>query len=131
MGTSQDPAQVTKAPRLKKQHGVVDWTRSAGQIHNQIRALKPWPGTFTFWKRPNGESLRLVLDEASVVPLNSQSPCNAGQVVVSDGKQLVVATGSGGLSIMAIAPAGKRHMRVEEFLRGYRIREGDILGGGA
>ncbi len=128
IGTPQDQSQVTKAPRLKKQDGIVDWSKSAEQIRDQIRALKPWPGTFTFWKRANGESLRLVLDEASVVPVNNPAAQHAGQVLLSDGKRLVVGTGSSGLSITAIAPAGKRHMRVEEFLRGYRIREGEILG---
>jgi methionyl-tRNA formyltransferase len=38
-----------------------------------------------------------------------------------------VAAGEGALSITKIAPAGKRHMTVEEFLRGYRIQEGDLL----
>jgi methionyl-tRNA formyltransferase len=128
IGTSQDPAKATKAPRLKKQHGAVDWSRSAEQIRNQIRALKPWPGTFTFWKRASGEPLRLVIDEVSVVPLDEQAPRVPGQVLVSDGKQLIVATGDGGLSIAAIAPAGKRHMSASEFLRGYRIREGEMLG---
>jgi methionyl-tRNA formyltransferase len=131
IGTSQDSAKATKAPRLKKHHGAVDWTRSAEQIRNQVRALKPWPGTFTFWKRPSGETLRLVIDDVSFVDLADQRLHVPGQVVVSDGRQLVVATGDGGLSIAAIAPAGKRHMSVAEFLRGYRIREGDMLTGGA
>jgi methionyl-tRNA formyltransferase len=129
IGTMQDPAKATKAPRLKKQNGAVDWSRSAEQIRNQVRALKPWPGTFTFWKRANGESLRLVLDDVNVAPLNDPAPHVPGQTVVSDGRQLVVATGAGGLSIAAIAPAGKRHMSVAEFLRGYRVREGDVFGG--
>lgn len=131
IGTPQDPARATKAPRLKKHHGAVDWMRSAEQIRNQVRALKPWPGTFTLWKRPTSEPLRLMIDEANVVPLDDQPPRVPGEVVVSDGKQLIVATGKNGLSIVAIGPAGKRHMSVAEFLRGYRIREGDMLAGGA
>src|SRR5262245_22088347 len=131
IGTPQDPAKATKAPRLKKHHGAVDWARSAEQIRNQIRALKPWPGTFTFWKRPSAELMRLTIDDANVVSLDDQTPHIPGQVVVSDGKQLIVATGKNELSIAAIAPAGKRHMSVAEFLRGYRIREGEMLTGGA
>jgi methionyl-tRNA formyltransferase len=147
IGTPQDPALATKAPRLKKEHGAVDWTRTAEQIRNQVRALKPWPGTFTFWRRTGHEPLRIVIDNVSVFGLGiragarvaglespvaanptGQSRYTAGQVVVSDGKQLIVATGEGGLAIAAIAPAGKRHMTVEEFLRGYRVREGDMFG---
>jgi methionyl-tRNA formyltransferase len=51
-----------------------------------------------------------------------------GEVLVSDGKQLIVAKGEGALSLLAVAPAGKRHMAIDEFLRGYRVREGDRLG---
>ena len=106
----------------------MNWSRPAEQIRNQVRALKPWPGTFTFWRRPGHEPLRLVLDDVSVMKLDEGLSRAAGEVVVSDGKQLIVATGDGGLSIAAIAPAGKRHMSVGEFVRGYRIREGDVLG---
>jgi methionyl-tRNA formyltransferase len=149
LGTWQDPSQVTKAPRLKKAHGAVDWTKSAEQIRNQVRALKPWPGTFTFWRRPGHEPLRIVIDRVSVLGLGIRAAARVaelqeargewhepsgivsygpGQIVVSDGKQLIVATGDGGLAIAAIAPAGKRHMTVAEFLRGYPVREGDVLG---
>jgi methionyl-tRNA formyltransferase len=147
LGTPQDPSQATKAPRLTKEHGEVDWRRSAEHIRNQVRALKPWPGTYTFWQRPGREPLRIVIDNVSVLGLGIRAAARVahlesgpdasscrdagfrpGQVVVSDGKQLIVATDEGGLGIAAIAPAGKRHMTVAEFLRGYRIREGDILG---
>lgn len=138
IGDRQDTTLVSKAPRLKKEHGAVDWSRSAEEIRNQVRALKPWPGTFTFWRRPGHEALRIVIDRVSVLGLGVRAAAlagadetlhyQAGEVVVSDGKQLIVATGSGGLAIAAIAPAGKRHMSVEEFLRGYRVREGDVLG---
>jgi methionyl-tRNA formyltransferase len=136
IGERQDISLATKAPRLKKEHGAVDWSRSAEQIRNQVRALTPWPGTFTFWRRPGHEPLRIVIDQVSVLGLGVRAGARLagegyapGEVVVSDGKQLIVATGEGGLGIAAIAPAGKRHMTVEEFLRGYRIREGEVLGG--
>ena len=135
IGTPQDKSLATKAPRLKKEHGAVAWSRTAEQIRNQVRALKPWPGTFTFWRRAGHEPLRIVIDNVSVLGLGIRAAARVagegyapGEVVVSDGKQLIVATGEGGLAIAAIAPAGKRHMTVAEFLRGYRIRERDVLG---
>ena len=144
IGAPQDPSQATKAPRLKKEHGEVDWSRTAEEIRNKVRALKPWPGTFTFWRRPGHEPLRIVIDNVSVLGLGARAAVRIaeleasgagatplhvpGEVVVSDGKQLLVATGEGGLGIAAIAPAGKRHMTVAEFLRGYRVKEGDVLG---
>src|SRR5262249_48677515 len=47
-GLSQDPSQVTKAPKLKKEHGLIDWSREAEQVCNQIRAMQPWPTAYTF-----------------------------------------------------------------------------------
>jgi methionyl-tRNA formyltransferase len=146
VGTPQQPQQASKAPRLKKEHGLIDWSRLAEQIRNQVRALKPWPGTYTFWRRPGHEPLRIVIDRVSVLALGIRAaarvaelesggqgaadvrPYQPGEVVVADKHQLIVATGEGGLSIAAVAPAGKRHMTVEEFLRGYHLREGDVLG---
>ena len=93
-----------------------------------MRALKPWPGTYTFWNRPGHEPLRLLIDNVSVAEGRDIAQSAPGQVIVSDGSQLIVATGQTCLVIHAIAPAGKRHMTVEEFLRGYRLRSGDLLG---
>ena len=135
IGELQDRARASKAPRLKKEHGAVDWSRTAEQIRNQVRALKPWPGTYTFWRRAGHDPLRIIIDGVSVLALGIRAAAKVGaegfspgEVVVSDGKQLIVATGEGGLGISLIAPAGKRHMTVAEFLRGYRIREGEVLG---
>ncbi|MBW8885996.1 MAG: methionyl-tRNA formyltransferase, partial [Planctomycetia bacterium] len=69
IGTLQDPSQMTKAPRLKKENGAVDWSRTAEQIRNQVRAFKPWPGTYTFWRRPGHEPLRILIDNVSIVAL--------------------------------------------------------------
>jgi methionyl-tRNA formyltransferase len=128
LGRPQDPALATKAPRLKKEHGSIDWTRSSEQIRNQVRALKPWPTTYTFWRRGQGEPMRLVIDRAAAVEAPAGNPAAPGCVVVSDGRRLVVATGSGWLEILALQPAGKRHMTAEEFLRGYPLRVGECLG---
>ncbi len=42
-GVKQDKSQVTKAPKLTKEHGLIDWTRTAEQVCNHIRAMQPWP----------------------------------------------------------------------------------------
>ncbi|MEM8680647.1 MAG: methionyl-tRNA formyltransferase, partial [Planctomycetota bacterium] len=51
LGEIQRQAEATKAPRLKKSDGLLDWSRSAHQLDSQIRAMKPWPGTFSFLPR--------------------------------------------------------------------------------
>jgi len=131
IGAWQDASQVSKAPRLNKADGAVDWTQPARSIANRVRALKPWPGTYTQWQRPSGEPLRLILDRVSVVEDAEASAAGAtpGQIVVADGERLLVATGAGLLSLDIVQPAGKRAMLVSEFLRGYPLKAGQHLGG--
>jgi methionyl-tRNA formyltransferase len=50
-GIKQDKAQATKAPKLTKEHGLIDWSRPARDVCNQIRAMQPWPTAYTFWHR--------------------------------------------------------------------------------
>jgi methionyl-tRNA formyltransferase len=132
LGEKQDPAQISKAPRLSKADGAVDWTKSARDIGNQLRALKPWPGTYTQWLRTAGEPLRLILEKVSIADaaaIGDNRPAGApGEIVVSDGRRLIVATGDGLLSLDSVQPAGKRAMLVDEFLRGYPLRAGQRLG---
>ena len=124
LGKPQDSALATKAPRLTKQDGAVDWSKSAEQIRNQVRALKPWPGTYTHWLRGAGEPLRLILDQVRSVEGHSQP----GQVLISDSQRLVIAAGEGAVDVQRLQPACKRVMDASEFLRGYPVQVGDRFG---
>ena len=141
----QDPALATKAPRLKKSHGAVDWTRPAAAIKNQVRAMEPWPRAYTFWHRPKGTPLRLILGPVSVVELG-RAPTEGGYraklgterslvpggppgtVLEAEQRRLLVAAGAGAVGLQSIQPAGKRLMDVAEFLRGYPVRPGERFG---
>ena len=46
----QDHAQATYAPLMKKEDGRIQWSKSAREIHNQVRGMNPWPGCFTFFR---------------------------------------------------------------------------------
>lgn len=127
LGTPQDPAQVTKARRLRKTDAAVNWTRTAAQIARQVRAFQPWPGTFVLWARGQGEPLRLVLNQVAALP-SSETTAEPGTVVQSDGHSLQIATGRGLLAIEKIQPAGKRSLEIAEFLRGYPLAVGTRLG---
>jgi methionyl-tRNA formyltransferase len=122
----QDETLATPAPRLTKASGLIDWSRTAVQLANQVRAFQPWPASFTFWQRGAGEPLRLIVDRAR--PLDAPSDAAAGTVVTSRGNQLEIATGGGLLSIEAIQPAGKRVFTVPEFLNGYPLLPSVRLG---
>lgn len=127
LGMPQNADCATKAPRLAKSDGQVDWSRSAEQIRNQVRALKPWPGTFTTWQHGK-KAMRLILDRVSVAAPEG-TPAAPGKVVSTEDGRLLIGTGDGLLSLDRIQPAGKRAMRAEEFLRGHRVGPGEILCG--
>jgi methionyl-tRNA formyltransferase len=124
LGEPQDPALVTRARRLNKSDGVLRWSRTARQLHNQIRAFDPWPGTWGELLRGDGSQLRLLIRKAEVVPgdRDSQLP---GTLRDLTPHQLVVQTGSGGLSLLEVQPVGKKAQPIAEFLRGYRITTAD------
>ena len=125
IGTPQDRKQASRAPRLKKQDGLVDWSQTAEQIFNQVRAFQPWPGSFSQWQGEQREPLRVILHQVACVESSGGQP---GEVVVADPGQLVVQTGQGGLQILSLQPAGKRKMEAEAFLRGYQPQTGDRFG---
>jgi methionyl-tRNA formyltransferase len=136
----QDPALASKARRLKKTDGQIDWSRPAQAIKNQIRALEPWPKTYTYWHRREGQPVRLILGPVKVIdaprseylaPGDSPGASDAqtpGTVLEADADRLIVAAGSGALMLQGVQPAGKRMMSIDEFLRGYRVRPGDRFG---
>ena len=127
LGNIQDDRRATKAPRLKKHDGWVDWNASAEQVANQVRAFKPWPGTFTEWQRSQG-NLRILLEDVCVAD-ERPAPAPPGTVADADDQAISVACGSGVLQIQRLQPAGKRVQSAAEFQRGYPLHPGDQFGG--
>ena len=127
VGIPQDDAAASRAPRLKKCDGQVNWMRTSQQIKNQIRAMQPWPKTYTHWRRSGKEPLRLILDQVGVAEGPHQA-VHPGGVVHSDRAQLVIATGDGAISLQSIQLAGKRPMPIAEFLRGHPVDPDDQFG---
>jgi methionyl-tRNA formyltransferase len=129
-GLKQDPAQVTKAPKLTKEHGLIDWSRPADEICNHVRAMQPWPTAYTWWHRPGQQSLRLIIGRARPrLAGEAEQSLVPGQIVVpGDPHVLGVAAGEGVVEVLELQPAGKRRMAAEEFLRGRRPQPGDRLG---
>jgi methionyl-tRNA formyltransferase len=119
----QDRSQASKAPRLEKEHGVIDWSQPALAIKNQVRALDPWPRAYTQWNRGAWEPLRLIIHRTQVADAAAAQTAEPG-VIIEAGLRLVIATGAGALEITAIQPAGKRVMAANDFLRGYPLAVG-------
>jgi methionyl-tRNA formyltransferase len=123
----QDHTQASRAPRLKKTDGLIDWSRPAAAIRNQVRALEPWPKTYTYWHRPGAKPMRLILGPVSVVDAG-QPGAALGAVLEAGQDRLVVAAGQGAVALSSLQPAGKRMLSVAEFLRGNRVQVGHGFG---
>ena len=107
--TPQDNADATYAPKLKREHGLIDWSESAEAIERKIRAYNPWPGAFM-----KIDSQNLKIFSASVVEFTGQP----GEILRND-KDLIIATGERALSLVEVQLEGKRRMSAAEFLRGH------------
>ena len=134
----QDHSKASYAPKLRKEDGLIDWTKSALEIHNLIRGTIPWPGAYTTFKgaiqaKIWGSQL-LDSDENHITTkLFAQDFClkkldRPGTIVnVLSDKGIVVTTGDNDLAITTIQPASKSKMTAREFVNGYRIESGDTF----
>ena len=127
-GVPQEPARVTRAPRLAKADGIVNWSLPAIRIARMRRALEPWPRTTTFL-HAGGERppVRVVLEDVAVVDESAADRAadlavTPGSILSADDAGLVVACGENTrLVIRRLVPEGKRSMSAAEFLRGHAL----------
>jgi methionyl-tRNA formyltransferase len=123
----QNAALASSAPRLKKTDGLIDWSRTAEQIRNQVRAMEPWPKTYSFLHRSGGPTVRLILGPVSVMDA-SEPNTRPGTILEVTEDKIVVAAGRRQVVLTTLQPAGKRLMTVPEFIRGNDVRPGDRFG---
>ena len=113
----QDDSLSNYAPMLSKELCPVDWTKSAEEIHNQVRGLSPWPVATSVL---NGEIYKLHKTEKI-----GKAKGKPGEIVSTDGG-LTVACGDGnGVKILMIQAPGKKAMSCADFLRGHKIEVGE------
>lgn len=114
-----DPSEMCPAPKIFKEDCKIDWSRPAAQLHNHVRGLAPYPGSWTVLTAPDGSSQEVKVLKARAADGSAQP----GQLRI-DGNRLTVGTGSGTLELLEVQPAGKRRMAVDAWLRGARL-DGD------
>ncbi|MBM3980474.1 MAG: methionyl-tRNA formyltransferase [Planctomycetes bacterium] len=130
-GTKQDPALVTRAPKIKKEFGLIDWTKPADHIERFVRAMQPWPTAYTFLYHPAKKPMRVIVCRTGEIgkpghdrgePLGTLRDEGYPMILVECGPDRRV------LEVVELQPAGKKKMTAEEFLRGYPIVEGMRFG---
>jgi methionyl-tRNA formyltransferase len=116
----QDDSQATYAPKIAPEDSRIDWTRSAWDIHNQVRGLNPSPMA---WTRA-GEARVLIV---RTVAEDEAAAAGPGEVVESRRGVLRVATARGTLRILELKPEGRRAMSARDFLAGHPLPPGARL----
>ena len=107
---------ATYAAKLTREDGRIDWYQDAALLDRQIRALNPWPGTFTS------------LDGVVLKILAASLASGAGVPGTAIGADLTIACGQGALRLARVQAPGRAAMSADAFLRGRAVPAGTVLG---
>ncbi len=117
----QDDAKATLAPILKRDDGLIDFSRTATEAWNRLRGFQPWPGAFTTFR---GKTLQL----HAAVPAREVAAVEAAHFRVEDGRLLLGFGHGTALEVLELQMEGKKRMRARDFINGYRPRSDEPLG---
>lgn len=131
----QDRSLATRAPRLKKSDGELNWNYPVAWLDRQIRGLQPWPGVFTHLEFPDGKLMRVIVHRATPVvcdlcPGFGQAggwlaPADAASIGLDGSSPILAVVARDGVMVLeSVQPSGKRAMSGAEFMRGYARQTG-------
>jgi methionyl-tRNA formyltransferase len=119
----QRQEDATFAPMLKREDGLIDWALDAAAIERRVRGFQPWPNAYTTLN-----SRRLIIRQAAAEKLQ-QPTARPGQTVEAQGDRLLIACGDDtALRILELQPEDSRRMSARDFLNGFHIKAGQLLG---
>ncbi len=117
----QDDSQATYAHMLKPEDELINWCNPGEKIFNQIRALSPSPGAYTWL---DDKKIKIFLARI----LEESAEGGIGQVVGLSKDGFVVKTGDKLLEVLEVQKEGKKRIKAGDFLRGYKGITGKLLG---
>lgn len=119
---TQDEKSASYAPKVHREMCQVRWEQDAREVSALIRALDPWPGAFTSFA---GREIKLFSSRVTAKEWQNAVP---GRIAGQSEEGLMMETGRGLLQIGAMQMAGKRRMATADFVRGFPLPTGSILG---
>ena len=111
-GCKQDPAAVTFAPMLDKSMCPIDWSKTAQQVHNQVRGLHPWP---VATMELQGQKFKV---HATRIVEGQGTP---GQLLKLTKTGLVIACGEGAVEVTSLQAEGGKRMAAPDYFRGHPL----------
>jgi len=124
----QDIKLVTFARKMNKEDGKIDWSDKGEKVYNLIRGTIPYPGAFTYYKgrKLKITRVRFLEDYQDKADTGSSKP---GRVVKIEKDSIFISTGDKGIiKILRLIPAGSKELTANQFVNGYKIKAGDVLG---
>ncbi|MFH1487624.1 MAG: methionyl-tRNA formyltransferase [Pseudomonadota bacterium] len=118
----QENTEASYAPKIGRQLSLIDWNLPARRISALIRALDPRPGACTTWQE------RQIKVFASRVVENHSTHARPGRVIKIGGGGLIVETAEGAVELRELQVSGKKKLPADDFIRGFPLPEGAILG---
>jgi methionyl-tRNA formyltransferase len=125
---SQDNKLVTFARKMSKEDGKIVWSDKGEKVYNLIRGTIPFPGAFTYYKdrKLKITRARFLDDYQDDTEVISPKP---GRVVKTQKDSILISTGDKGIiKILRLIPAGSKELNAEQFVNGYKIKVGEVLG---
>ena len=116
----QNEAKATYAQKITKEMGLINWNEDAAKIERYVRGLNSWPSAYTTCA---GKTLKIW--KSALRESNGSKP---GTIEAVSANDFTVATGNGALCISEVQLEGKKRMSVHDFLLGYSLSEGTVLG---
>jgi methionyl-tRNA formyltransferase len=122
----QDENQASRAPKLKKRDGTVDFNQPAWRVRARINGLTPWPGCRINWhSQQTGQSQQLTLLRASEAAPSGGGPSHAAPgTVLGEGQ---VAAADGAVELLEVRAPGGKPLSMADFARGRPFAAGDTL----
>ena len=115
--------ELKPAPKIFKEDCKIDWNQPAEKIFNLIRGLSPYPGAYTTLFTDKEYNLKVFETEYEL----NQCDLEIGTIISDNKNKLSVAVDGGYIHILELQIAGKKRMRTEEFLRGFKLEKGKVF----
>ncbi|MCK9554483.1 methionyl-tRNA formyltransferase [bacterium] len=117
----QTGRSISKAPKLSKKDGKLDWNKNAVSLDCFIRGVYPWPSAFTHLD-VNGRKIMVKIHKAKGVKCDTAG--EPGEIIAAD-KKITVKCPDGCVEIFKLQPEGGKVMDASDFINGYHIKPGD------